>query len=124
MFESSPGGNLGFEPNIKLSDEMVYVMGGKPDSFPYQWFVKLCIQAYLAVRPYRDEIITLVSLMLDTGLPCFRGQTIRQLEVRLTPNLKDKDAAVCMKQVIDESYMNFRSRAYDYLQYYQNQIPY
>uniref|UniRef100_A0A0N4ZV71 1-phosphatidylinositol 4-kinase n=1 Tax=Parastrongyloides trichosuri TaxID=131310 RepID=A0A0N4ZV71_PARTI len=124
MFESSPGGNIGFEPDFKLSEEMVAIMGGKMEAAPFKQFVQYCIQSYLAIRPYHKSFIALVSLMLDTNLPCFRGKTIQQFRARFSPDTSEREAARYMMTVINNCYMNVRSKMYDQLQYLQNDIPY
>ncbi|CAF4139791.1 unnamed protein product [Rotaria sp. Silwood2] len=123
MFESSPGGNMRFEPDIKLTAEMILIMGDLTAP-AFLWFKELCIKGYLALRPYRQHFITLVALMLDTELPCFRGHTLEQLNARLKPDSSETEAARYMHEVINRCAHSLRTRIYDYIQFQQNKIPY
>eukprot|EP00794_Sanderia_malayensis_P007730 gene7730-8569_t len=123
MFESSPGGNMGFEPDMKLTYDWVVLIGSEMDSCTFRWFMELCVRAYLAVRPYMEEIVSLVAIMLDTGLPCFRGETLKRLRLRFAPHLTEREAANNMLKIIENSHMSRRAQIYDYIQLVQNQIP-
>lgn len=75
------------------------------------------------IRPYTNSLIYLIQLMLDTGLPCFRGQTIELVRQRLQPAASEREAALIDKSLSREVPLSFRTRAYDMIQY-QNKIPY
>ncbi|CAF1217012.1 unnamed protein product [Didymodactylos carnosus] len=60
----------------------------------------------------------------DTGLPCFRGHTLEQLNARFKPDASEADAGRYMPDVINRCARSLRTRLYDIVQWYQNKIPY
>lgn len=95
---------------------MVVLMGGRY-SQGYQLFQSLTIKAFLAIRPHAEQIIDTVQLMLDTGLPSFKGEpTIRRLRDRFALHLNERQAADFMMGIIRNAHENVRSTAYDEFQ--------
>lgn len=119
-----PGG-VKFEPNsFKLNHEMVALMGGR-DSQGFRIFSELTVKAFLAIRPYADQLVDTVHLMLGTGLPSFKGEpTIKRLRDRFQLQLSEQGAADYMVGVIKNANENYRSVVYDEFQRLQNGIPY
>ncbi|KAI1320618.1 phosphatidylinositol-4- kinase [Mortierella claussenii] len=124
ILDISPGGNINFESSpFKLTAEMIQIMGTSVEDQGYRWFCELCIKAYLASRPYAEQICQMVALMLESGLPCFRGETIKRLRSRFQPDRSERAAAEFMKERVDESYLNRRTVLYDSFQKVTNGIP-
>ncbi|KAJ7085721.1 hypothetical protein B0H15DRAFT_846088 [Mycena belliarum] len=124
LFDIGPGG-VKFEPHsFKLNHEMVLLMGGRY-SQGYQLFQHLTVKAFLAIRPHAEQLINTVELMLDTGLPSFKGEpTIKRLRDRYVLGMNERQAAEWMMSVIRNAHENVRSTAYDEFQRLQNGIPY
>ncbi|KAK7467455.1 Phosphatidylinositol 4-kinase stt4 [Stygiomarasmius scandens] len=114
-----------FEPSsFKLNHEMVVLMGGR-NSQGYQLFQHLTVKAFLSIRPHAHQLVDTVQLMLDTGLPSFKGEgTIKRLRDRFALGLNERQAADYMMGVIRNAHENVRSTAYDEFQRLQNGIPY
>ncbi|OBZ83610.1 Phosphatidylinositol 4-kinase stt4 [Choanephora cucurbitarum] len=124
IFDIAPGG-IGFESSpFKLTAEMIQVMGGGSEEQAFKQFSELVIKAYLAVRPYAELIMQLVTLMLQSGLPCFKGETIKRMRTRFQVDKSDRVAADFMLMRIKESFANQRTVLYDYFQKLTNGIPY
>ncbi|CEP08014.1 hypothetical protein [Parasitella parasitica] len=124
IFDIAPGG-IGFESSpFKLTAEMIQVMGGGSEEQAFKQFSELVIKAYLASRPYAELIMQLVTLMLQSGLPCFKGETIKRMRTRFQLDKTDRAAADFMLMRIKDSFANQRTVLYDYFQKLTNGIPY
>ncbi|EFA85243.1 phosphatidylinositol 4-kinase [Heterostelium album PN500] len=127
IFDISPGGDMiTFEASpFKMSQEMIDIMGGKPNAEQFTWFMEQSVRAFLAARQHMETILTLVELMLDTKLPCFKEQTLLHLKQRFCPGKSDTYAAKYMSKVVVDSFSRlstFSTYFYDVFQYYDNGI--
>jgi phosphatidylinositol 4-kinase len=101
IFDISPGGDIGFEVSpFKLSQEMIDVMGGEPGAEQFTYFMEQGVRAFMACRTHMESIITLVELMLDTKLPCFKPGCVQRLRERFFPDKSEADAALAMSGVM------------------------
>ncbi|KAL0081209.1 hypothetical protein J3Q64DRAFT_1850940 [Phycomyces blakesleeanus] len=123
IFDIAPGGITFENSPFKLTTEMIQVMGGTPEQ-GYKKFSELVIKAYLACRPYAELIMQLVSLMLQSGLPCFKGETIKRMRGRFQLDKSERAAADFMTMCIQVSSENQRTVLYDRFQKLTNGIPF
>ncbi|PHH63780.1 hypothetical protein CDD81_5437 [Ophiocordyceps australis] len=123
-FDIAPGGIKFERAPFKLTAEMVAVMGGSTDHQAFRAFEELCVKAFLASRQYCDKLSQLVLLMMDSGLPCFRPESVRHFRERFVLDKSEAEAADFMKDLIKKSYSSYSTGIYDQFQLLTNGIPY
>ena len=123
-FDIAPGGVRFERAPFKLTSEMVAVMGGSTSSQSYKWFEELCIKAFLASRQHTEKLCHIVVLMLGSGLPCFKPESIAHLRQRFVLDKSEREAADFMRDLIKKSHSSYSTKGYDQFQLWTNGIPY
>ena len=123
-FDIAPGGVKFERAPFKLTSEMVAVMGGSTASQPYACFEELCVKAFLAARPYAEKLAHMVVVMLDSGLPCFKPETVQHFKERFVLQKSEREAADFMRMLVRRSEGSYSTGVYDQFQLLTNGIPY
>ncbi|KAJ4370467.1 phosphatidylinositol-4- kinase [Neocucurbitaria cava] len=128
-FDIAPGGIKFERAPFKLTAEMIAVMSGKNAAQPYntqayRWFEELTIKAFLAARQHCEHLVHIVEVMLDSGLPCFKPETIKNFRDRFVLERTEREAADYMRGLIEKSRSSYSTGTYDRFQLITNGIPY
>ncbi|KAH6625953.1 hypothetical protein B0J18DRAFT_126588 [Chaetomium sp. MPI-SDFR-AT-0129] len=123
-FDIAPGGIKFERAPFKLTSEMVAVMGGSAEHQSFKWFEELCIKAFLASRQHTEKLSQIVLLMMDSGLPCFKPESVNHFKERFVLEKSEREAAEFMKALIKRSYGSYSTGIYDQFQLLTNGIPY
>jgi phosphatidylinositol 4-kinase len=123
-FDIAPGGVKFERSPFKLTGEMIAVMGGSQTSQPFRWFEELTIKAFLASRQHCGHLCQVVEIMLDSGLPCFKPETIQHFRERFVLEKTEREAADYMRELIRTSASSYSTGVYDRFQLITNGIPY
>mmetsp|Transcript_27906 Transcript_27906/g.26944 ORF Transcript_27906/g.26944 Transcript_27906/m.26944 type:complete len:253 (-) Transcript_27906:18-776(-) len=127
LLSNAPGKGFKLEKApFKLSTEMVEVLGGVRSKHFKIEFRDLMRQGFMALHEFADKIIVLVEMMFmgQHDLPCFIGgeEMIKDLKNRFFPlgigrKMSELECARFVDRLIDDSYDNWRTNAYDKFQY-------
>lgn len=123
-FDIAPGGVKFERAPFKLTTEMIAVMGGSSDHQAFKWFEQLCVKAFLASRQHTEKLSQIVLLMMDSGLPCFKPETIQHFKERFVLEKSEREAADFMKGLVKTSASSYSTGVYDQFQLMTNGIPY
>ena len=123
-FDIAPGGIKFERAPFKLTSEMLAVMGGSAEHQSFKWFEELCVKAFLASRQYTEKLSQIVLLMMDSGLPCFKPESVKHFKERFVLEKNEREAADFMKGLIKRSYGSYSTGIYDQFQLLTNGIPY
>lgn len=123
-FDIAPGGIKFERAPFKLTSEMVAVMGGSAEHQSFKWFEELCVKAFLASRQHTEKLSQIVLLMMDSGLPCFKPESVKHFKERFVLEKSEREAAEFMKGLIKRSYSSYSTGIYDQFQLLTNGIPY
>ena len=127
MLSNSPGG-VNFESApFKLTRELLEIMDSDSEgtsSAPFDYFKVLMIQGFIAIRKHADRIVEMVSMMSDSGCPCFKNKVIavEGLRKRLVPGVSEENLVKHVLGLIGDSLDAWRTRQYDYYQRVLNGI--
>lgn len=123
-FDIAPGGVKFERAPFKLTSEMVAVMGGDVNGQSYRWFEELCVKSFLAARPHVESLSRIVLMMMQSGLPCFKPETISNFKDRFVMERSERDAAVFMRGLVKKSWGSVSTGVYDQFQLMTNGIPF
>ncbi|KAI2629573.1 hypothetical protein GGR54DRAFT_628129 [Hypoxylon sp. NC1633] len=123
-FDIAPGGVRFERAPFKLTTEMLAVMGGSTDHQAFKWFEELCVKAFLACRPHADKLSQIVLLMMESGLPCFKPESVRYFKERFVLERNEREAAEFVRDLVRKSAGSYSTMVYDQFQLMTNGIPY
>ena len=123
-FDIGPGGITFERAPFKLTPEMVAVMGGSTNSQGFRTFEDLCIKAFLTARQHVEQLSHIALTMLDSGLPCFKPQSMKHFRQRFVLEKTEREAADFVRHLVHVSERSYSTGVYDYFQLLTNGIPY
>ncbi|KPM10264.1 phosphatidylinositol 4-phosphate 3-kinase C2 domain-containing subunit alpha-like protein [Sarcoptes scabiei] len=91
--------------------DMAFVIneGGRP-SKNYQFFVDLCCRCFLLIRQNGDFILSLLTMMIRSGIDYLSSETIQYFHKALMPNLIESQAKVEFNRLIEKAVRSFSTQ--------------